>query len=165
MEPEHEDWWYETAEVEHQGAADDADASFNDVKLFLAEHTNGAEAAPGPSYAVLDSGCGRSVVGEETLRQLRTIWIPIHETNSFRYGNGQQEASTQVVEMPVQLAHRRGCGPGGSACRSGASFDEPSSHRGHGLCQGRALHHGGSRPVRGARRRVHRPRFSRTGAR
>ncbi|CAE7038139.1 RE2 [Symbiodinium sp. CCMP2592] len=256
VEPEHEDWWYETAEVEPQGVSEEADASFNDVELFLAEHAGGAEPAsaevyqedevaevlattwkdrrkelsqlqksrkfgqaqdmrrsfrveveelkkrtqcrrcgktghwarecrappsaygasgaggaassstsgaamvqtehficslqvrpsipspertPSPSpmlsqlrqrrsaeipvclvsspgYAVLDSGCGRSVVGEETLRQFRSIWnqrglpqpAPIREVNSFRYGNGQQETSTQVVEMPVQLAHRRG---------------------------------------------------------
>ena len=69
-----------------------------------------------PGYAVLDSGCGRSVVGQETLAQFRRLWeqakIPqpteISEVNVFKFGNGAQETSHSVVEMPVSLAGRRG---------------------------------------------------------
>ena len=54
-----------------------------------------------PGYAVIDSGCGKTIVGEETLDGFRKIWqqqgIPVKpeltETNSFRYGNGAREVS------------------------------------------------------------------------
>ena len=69
-----------------------------------------------PGFAVLDSGCGRSVVGEETLAEFRSLWSKagvgqppeIAEVNVFKFGNGAQETSRVVVEMPVSLAGRRG---------------------------------------------------------
>ena len=69
-----------------------------------------------PGYAVLDSGCGRSVIGGETLRSFRKIWDQagveppkeIREINVFKFGNGEQEVAKTVVEMPVCLAGRRG---------------------------------------------------------
>ena len=69
-----------------------------------------------PGYAILDSGCGRSVIGTETLQHFRVLWdkakVPapriIREHNSFRFGNGEQEVTDQVIEMPIQLAGRRG---------------------------------------------------------
>ena len=69
-----------------------------------------------PGYAVLDSGCGRSVIGVDTLRSFRKIWDQagveppkeIREVNIFKFGNGEQEVAKTVVEMPVCLAGRRG---------------------------------------------------------
>ena len=69
-----------------------------------------------PGYAVIDSGCGKTIVGEETLDGFRKIWhqkgIPVKpelkETNSFRYGNGAQEVSHRLVEMPIHLAGKNG---------------------------------------------------------
>ena len=69
-----------------------------------------------PGYAILDSGCGRSVIGSETLRRFQELWDKAHipspkvvkELNAFRFGNGEQETSDQVIEMPIQLAGRRG---------------------------------------------------------
>ena len=53
-----------------------------------------------PGFGVLDSGCGRSIIGEETLGEFEKMWkdrgIPkpskpdwLPETNHFRYGNGE----------------------------------------------------------------------------
>ena len=69
-----------------------------------------------PGYAVLDSGCGRSIVGVDTLAKFREIWdnakIPQpsekFETNVFRFGNGAQEVSNKVVDMPVNIAGKTG---------------------------------------------------------
>ena len=69
-----------------------------------------------PGYAVLDSGCGRSVIGAETLRSFRQIWSKvgveqpkeIEELNVFKFGNGEQETARAVVEMPVSLAGKKG---------------------------------------------------------
>lgn len=69
-----------------------------------------------PGFAVLDSGCGKTIVGEKTLQSFRRLWdeagvpqpTPIAEENHFCYGNGASELSSQVVEMPVCLAQRPG---------------------------------------------------------
>ena len=69
-----------------------------------------------PGFAVLDSGCGKSVIGTETLQEFRAIWErhgisqprEVSEMNVFRFGNGAQETSRRLVEMPVSLAGRRG---------------------------------------------------------
>ena len=69
-----------------------------------------------PGYAVLDSGCGRSVIGAETLAQFQSLWrqagigpaSEVPEQNSFRFGNGHLEVSSRVVEMPLFLAGKQG---------------------------------------------------------
>ncbi|OLP88380.1 putative transposon protein [Symbiodinium microadriaticum] len=69
-----------------------------------------------PGFAVLDSGCGKSVIGEETLKAFRQLWQDAGvgqpnekaEVNIFRFGNGAQEVSNRLVEMPVCMAGRRG---------------------------------------------------------
>ena len=69
-----------------------------------------------PGYAILDSGCGRSIVGQETLQQFRQIWkdrgvtqpTSLSERNVFRYGNGEQEITDEVVEMPVVIGGKKG---------------------------------------------------------
>ena len=68
-----------------------------------------------PGYGVLDSGCGRTIIGSETLREFEKLWsqkgaLPsrIQEMHQFRFGNGEVETSTQCVSMPVLLANRRG---------------------------------------------------------
>ena len=69
-----------------------------------------------PGFAVLDSGCGRTVIGAETLDQFKKLWrdaglgpaIEVKEQNSFRFGNGELEVSNRVVEMPLHMAGRRG---------------------------------------------------------
>ena len=69
-----------------------------------------------PGYGVLDSGCGRTIIGARTLAAFEKLWteagilIPSRqkECNSFKFGNGATEVSTETVPMPVFLAGRRG---------------------------------------------------------
>ncbi|CAK8994648.1 unnamed protein product, partial [Durusdinium trenchii] len=69
-----------------------------------------------PGYAVLDSGCGRTIVGINTLRCFETLWrqrgwaVPpwTEEIHQFKFGNGDIETSTHSVAMPVILASKRG---------------------------------------------------------
>ena len=69
-----------------------------------------------PGFAVLDSGCGKTIIGRDTLNSFKDIWQrhgiaprpEKAERNSFRYGNGEQEMSETVVDMPVFLAGRPG---------------------------------------------------------
>ena len=69
-----------------------------------------------PGFGILDSGCGRSIIGRQTLQAFEKLWArhgleppsPVREVNSFRYGNGQTEISEEVVYLPVILAGRRG---------------------------------------------------------
>ena len=69
-----------------------------------------------PGFAILDSGCGKSVIGENTLMSFRELWKKagvqqpkaVAETNVFRFGNGAQETSQAIIELPVSLAGRRG---------------------------------------------------------
>eukprot|EP00913_Durusdinium_trenchii_P028120 g26364.t1 len=69
-----------------------------------------------PGYAILDSGCGKTIIGRETLTSFREIWdklnIPVKpefkQRNVFRYGNGQQEVSDTMIDMPIFLAGKPG---------------------------------------------------------
>ena len=69
-----------------------------------------------PGYGVLDSGCGKTIIGRKTLEQFQPLWrdkaiqFPKYkkETNVFRFGNGHQEVSDTVAELPVGIGGRRG---------------------------------------------------------
>ena len=69
-----------------------------------------------PGFGVLDSGCGRTVVGASTLQSFEKLWsqrgwtVPskISEVHQFKFGNGDVETSHYSVQMPVILANRRG---------------------------------------------------------
>ena len=69
-----------------------------------------------PGFAVLDRGCGKTIIGANTLLDFQGIWnsygIPIpeerHETNAFKFGNGEREVSNRMIDMPVHIAGRRG---------------------------------------------------------
>ncbi|CAL1127155.1 unnamed protein product [Cladocopium goreaui] len=69
-----------------------------------------------PGYAVLDSRCGKTIVGANTLKSFRELWTKAgvpqpqlqHEENVFRYGNGACEKSSEIVAMPICLAEKRG---------------------------------------------------------
>ena len=69
-----------------------------------------------PGFGVLDSGCGRTIIGVETLSEFekmlnhRNMPQPSRRTeyNSFRFGNGATEISTEVAMLPCFLAGRRG---------------------------------------------------------
>ena len=69
-----------------------------------------------PGFGVLDSGCGRTIVGASTLQAFERLWhsrgMPAlekkSEVNQFRYGNGETETTSQVVLLPVHLGGKRG---------------------------------------------------------
>eukprot|EP00435_Cladocopium_sp_Y103_P026818 s1587_g6.t1 len=69
-----------------------------------------------PGFGVLDSGCGRTIIGARTLNEFTKLWqqrniqVPKFEpeTHQFKYGNGEMETSHHVVAMPVTLAGRQG---------------------------------------------------------
>ncbi len=69
-----------------------------------------------PGKAVLDSGCGKTIIGEKTLENFKEILskhgistIPlVEENNLFRFGNGACETSTVVASLPICLGGRRG---------------------------------------------------------
>ncbi len=69
-----------------------------------------------PGFGVLDSGCGKTIIGEQTLSSFHKLWsqqnVPLPEEhteeNHFRYGNGQHEVSHRAINMPVYIAGRKG---------------------------------------------------------
>ena len=69
-----------------------------------------------PGFGIIDSGCSRTLIGQDTLNQFmrlyheRQIEIPEEkrQTNLFRFGNGQEELSERVVSMPVVIHGKQG---------------------------------------------------------
>ena len=69
-----------------------------------------------PGFGVIDSGCGKTLIGRDTLERLHTLihekgFGPVKqrsEANVFRFGNGMVEKSTQVVTLPVGIAQTFG---------------------------------------------------------
>ncbi|CAK9031068.1 unnamed protein product [Durusdinium trenchii] len=69
-----------------------------------------------PGFGVLDSGCGRSIIGADTLAEFMELWkthrttppMPFDEVNHFKYGSGQQETSKQAIKVPVILGGCKG---------------------------------------------------------
>eukprot|EP00435_Cladocopium_sp_Y103_P060613 s808_g22.t1 len=69
-----------------------------------------------PGFGILDSGCGKTIVGAHTLTKFQQIWsergIPLpqpkKEVNAFKFGNGHREVSEVSVAMPVGIGGRRG---------------------------------------------------------
>ena len=69
-----------------------------------------------PGYGVIDSGCGRTLIGVNTLQKLQAILRErkageIHKynvENLFRFGNGAVEKSEVAVKIPVGVAGKYG---------------------------------------------------------
>ena len=65
---------------------------------------------------MVDSGCGRTLIGQETLLALtqklatRTKLVPVeyHSDSSFRFGNGATEESNRAVRIPVGVGRKVG---------------------------------------------------------
>lgn len=65
-------------------------------------------------WGVVDTGCGRGVIGENTLRRheshLQQFGLEIEELepkpHRFRYGNGSVDVSHRRVQIPIRLAGR-----------------------------------------------------------
>lgn len=69
-----------------------------------------------PGFGVVDSGCGRTLIGESTLQALeqvisqrtsRTVQSYV-ANNQFRFGNGELEQSTRAVKIPVCIGGKLG---------------------------------------------------------
>ena len=69
-----------------------------------------------PGYGVVDSGCGRTLIGRDTLGDLEQMILskgfgPVQYyqcENLFRFGNGATERSTESVRLPVGIAGKFG---------------------------------------------------------
>eukprot|EP00435_Cladocopium_sp_Y103_P057373 s281_g19.t1 len=69
-----------------------------------------------PGFGILDSGCGKTIIGETTLAVFLERWKilglppPVEHavTNQFRFGNGQVETSHRLLDLPIGLQGRRG---------------------------------------------------------
>eukprot|EP00435_Cladocopium_sp_Y103_P012259 s60_g3.t1 len=69
-----------------------------------------------PGFGVLDSGCGKTIIGKNTLEKFQQLWKERdvsglkfkNEVNVFRFGNGHQEVSNSLAELPVGIGGRRG---------------------------------------------------------
>lgn len=69
-----------------------------------------------PRFGVIDSGCGRMIIGRDTLEDFKPMWNargiplpqPIHEINHFKFENGQRETSDAVMKLPVVIAGKSG---------------------------------------------------------
>ena len=69
-----------------------------------------------PGFGVLDSGCGKTIIGENTLKQFQHLWKQAgisepreqSEMNQFRFGNGEVETSSRLVNLPIGLAGKKG---------------------------------------------------------
>ena len=67
-------------------------------------------------FAVLDSGCGKTIIGDRTLKQFQKLWQDDgryspkfkSETNVFMFETGERETTTSPVIMSVGLAGRFG---------------------------------------------------------
>lgn len=77
-------------------------------------HAAGLVSSPG--FGVVDSGCGKTLVGIETLLQLERMidasgYGPVRyakEENTFRFGNGAIEKTDKIVHLPLGLGGRQG---------------------------------------------------------
>eukprot|EP00435_Cladocopium_sp_Y103_P046401 s3767_g13.t1 len=82
------------------------------------ESVEGSEAllVSSPGLGIIDSGCGRTLIGQQTLgafyRLLAERKKPMptlkRECNLFRFGNGQQEMSEKVVVLPLGIHGKPG---------------------------------------------------------
>eukprot|EP00435_Cladocopium_sp_Y103_P071090 s130_g36.t1 len=81
-----------------------------------------------PGFAVLDSGCGKTIIGQKTLEQFQQLWQKDgrykpsfkDELNAFKFGNGERETSTLVSIMPIGL-----CGKFGTVQAAVVAGDAP----------------------------------------
>ena len=78
-----------------------------------AEEALSASLVSSPGFGVIDSGCGKTLIGEDTLEAMipmlqgRDI-VKKSQHNSFRFGNGEAEESHMVARIPVAIAGRAG---------------------------------------------------------
>ena len=77
------------------------------------EEVMAASLVSSPGHGVVDSGCGKTLIGEETLRAMEPLLrgrkvIRSEQKNSFRFGNGALEESTVMARIPVAIQQKTG---------------------------------------------------------
>eukprot|EP00435_Cladocopium_sp_Y103_P057558 s34_g19.t2 len=103
-----------SANVNYVEAQDSDHETPSFVGVATAVFASGLVQSPG--YGVVDSGCGRTLVGQNTLDLLKPMIekcgygavVSYQSDNSFRFGNGAVEKSTLAVKIPVGVAGRFG---------------------------------------------------------
>ena len=87
------------------------------VEVLASNSDNGGSGlVSSPGFGVIDSGCGRTLIGETTLQKLELLLkarnlppvdrYPVE--NTFRFGNGAVEQSLVSAKIPVGLARQFG---------------------------------------------------------
>ena len=66
-----------------------------------------------PGFGVIDSGCGKTLIGADTLAEMELLLgnrqvIKVPERNSFRFGNGEAEDSVIMAQIPVAIQGKTG---------------------------------------------------------
>ena len=86
------------------------------MECLSAVETLAANLVSSPGFGVVDSGCGRTLIGRETLAALEPMIqqkgyakpTRYHSENTFRFGNGAVESSQQAVRIPCGIGHQYG---------------------------------------------------------
>lgn len=94
----------ETSTFKEPNTSDDEEASEPQESMCALVHD--------PGFGILDTGCGRGLVGEKTLARhvtlLKEHGLAIKELpekmHTFRYGNGSADRTGRRVELPVFVA-------------------------------------------------------------
>lgn len=132
---------------EHFVAADQCDDSPSSIWSLLKSRRAAREVQPpttcaskhdepevflvsSPGYGVIDSGCGRTIIGELNVEEFKHMWTargievpqPVREINDFR------ETSEIAMRLPVVIAGVTGTIKAAVVCscqRASSSFDFP----------------------------------------
>lgn len=105
--------------VEHEEVQIDEDITFVGATMCLDASQDEALAAQlvsSPGFGVVDTGCGKTLVGEDTLQELEVLLAKVgrsvkwkeDQVSHFRFGNGQQEVSRKSVVIPVGISKKLG---------------------------------------------------------
>ena len=86
------------------------------AEVYEVQEVMAAGLTSSPGFGVVDTGCGKTLIGAETL-QLMEAMLASHnrapgdrlcQTNTFRFGNGAVERSETVVRLPVGIGGKTG---------------------------------------------------------
>ena len=69
-----------------------------------------------PGYGIIDSGCGKTLIGQETLNSLFRLYAEAkqslpelrREEHLFRFGNQNEEMAKYAVTLPIWINGRAG---------------------------------------------------------
>ena len=69
-----------------------------------------------PGFGIIDSGCGKTLIGQETLNQMMRMYqaqgltqpVMRRQENLFAFGNNKEELTEFVVELPIGINGKAG---------------------------------------------------------